>query len=1564
MAITYVGSASAASTSVSLPTFQAGDVALVVATSASMATPVTVPAGWTTISAASNGACGWRVLQPNDTSVGTWTNATAVGVIVYRGVSQVWPLGNGSAANVFTGSTGAVSAQVFTPRDPTEMLVCMGITSGATDIRTASTASTTNRTSGLTATKFGAFDCLGGVSSLEEWTYATTTGVNAAVLLQPATTYPFVADGDTTSGTVTSNSSSWTLTYPTNIGAGDLLVALIACDGSAIPTSGMSSWGINYRGSGANELTVALMAAAGTETGTFAVGLSASEQGSWVIYRIPAGTWSGNTVGSGNTDLSSGQHNLPAYATAAATSASLNPDPPSVDPSEWATANTLWFAVMSADTSRTVSAYPSSPDTFTNTGSLVSGGSNGATLGWARLEQNAASVDPGTFTISNSDDWVAATIAVRPYSSGSFPVAAWLIRTPVATIAVDAVIKATVTGYLPTIQSAPVNSGSDYGIGSSTQRRVAQAFTTPVGTSILLVVDWYPSRVLSPSDSVRVVLYSDSAGLPGAAIQTLGTALGSSLPTATTKRTIYPNLAVSSETTYWLVFERTGSFDDTNYYRVAMDLVTGFSGLRAIDSSGTWSSSTSSDFTFRAWTGAPLRVDAVITGGGGPTTVPGSTTANAILFKTLAPTTTTNAVLFKNSGTKTTTLDAILRKTITPVGGFGAASWKFATIASSATANAVLRKTITPTGGTKADAIKREIFSPTFAASAALRKTLSFGPKADAVLFKAQASSTTANAVRLANSGTRTSSADAIRLVTIIPAGGFAAAAWKFATLAGSLTADAVRLAGSGTLATTAQAITKVIQTVGPKADAVLFGSATGAASVDAVLFKNSGTKTVVADAILLADSGLKTFPVEYEWTSGQVTHSFDLVADAVVSRAVGEMFLANAAIHRVGAGGLTTDAIVLETRAGSTTASAALAKAGAGSFSVSAALRRLGSGSLALDAVLAKTLTGSLTVDAIRWRLALAGFVQDAIIGRTTVGSPPSDAVLLATLGGSLELLAVKAGIFSLDARFAGIFSLDAFLSSGKYGFFVADAWVAGPVYGANQLDAIILGTASGAIQTDAVVLATLAGGAPAAAIVMRETPGTFSTDAVLRASASGALELEAIKHETLAGSTTGDAITLATAIDDALAEAWVQAVIVLAVDVDAHLEPLWGNWSETWDNSVGISTVGGSFSLDAALAASSTSSLSLEAVLLASTLGSAPVDAISLVSQANDFDVAAVVIASRTSDYRLDAVTRATIATGFPLAAVKAGIFDVAAWLAGSFALDAFIRAGQYGFFTADAWLAGPVYGATSVDAVLARSAAGSATLDAITRATVDSSATVDASLAAPSSGAFSLQAIVKASRSATIPLGAVALATVVPQPAPTDALLKTAIQASLGVEAITRATRMVGSATDAVLLSPQGSTFGAAAELGLAHAVASALLDATIRATITAGLPASASLLAGRSGALTLDATTVGATTGLFRLDANITGAGVAGFSIAAVLAASSSGSYGLDASISPLIPVKIGATWSAATISASMTAGTIGATMSASGISSSLTAATISWTPILARHHLFSLDAEVA
>jgi len=216
--------------------------------------------------------------------------------------------------------------------------------------------------------------------------------------------FPTVQTADTQSGTVTSNSTSWTITWPTNLASGDLILLVVATDGNpSLSGSPFGSFVSVQIDSAANHLSFSKKVSDGTETGTWTVLLSASEQGAWRIFRITG--WEGTLGTVFANNASSG-----AVVAVTNNGTDANPDPLSVDPFNWTTENTLWIAATSVDTSRTISVYPLAD---LNTAD-ISGGAGGATLGICMANDTVSSKDPGTFTISTGDDWLTATIAIRP----------------------------------------------------------------------------------------------------------------------------------------------------------------------------------------------------------------------------------------------------------------------------------------------------------------------------------------------------------------------------------------------------------------------------------------------------------------------------------------------------------------------------------------------------------------------------------------------------------------------------------------------------------------------------------------------------------------------------------------------------------------------------------------------------------------------------------------------------------------------------------------------------------------------------------------------------------------------------------------------------------------------------------------------------------------------------------------------------------------------------------------------------------------------------------------------
>lgn len=118
----------------------------------------------------------------------------------------------------------------------------------------------------------------------------------------------------------------------------------------------------------------------------------------------------------------------------AATGASTLPNPPTLTPS-WGAADTLWLVVAGASGAVTASAYPTN---YTDGNDDATSSGTAASIASARRALNAATEDPGTFTISASTNWVAQTLAVRPAAGAAVPAAPTnLVATAVSTTQIN-----------------------------------------------------------------------------------------------------------------------------------------------------------------------------------------------------------------------------------------------------------------------------------------------------------------------------------------------------------------------------------------------------------------------------------------------------------------------------------------------------------------------------------------------------------------------------------------------------------------------------------------------------------------------------------------------------------------------------------------------------------------------------------------------------------------------------------------------------------------------------------------------------------------------------------------------------------------------------------------------------------------------------------------------------------------------------------------------------------------------------------------------------------------------
>lgn len=174
MAISYVGGASAAATSLTLPTHQADDLLLLFAYRSGSTSPPTVPAGWTAIDQGGNNnnsaVIAYRIATASGTTSGTWTNATHISSTAYRSGSGTLAIGthtsNGGSGDILT--YGGITLQ---DADNSSWVAGFGGHRQATNVETAPSGMT-NRTSTATSGESAAHDTNGTVST---WTAQTVT---------------------------------------------------------------------------------------------------------------------------------------------------------------------------------------------------------------------------------------------------------------------------------------------------------------------------------------------------------------------------------------------------------------------------------------------------------------------------------------------------------------------------------------------------------------------------------------------------------------------------------------------------------------------------------------------------------------------------------------------------------------------------------------------------------------------------------------------------------------------------------------------------------------------------------------------------------------------------------------------------------------------------------------------------------------------------------------------------------------------------------------------------------------------------------------------------------------------------------------------------------------------------------------------------------------------------------------------------------------------------------------------------------------------------------------------
>jgi hypothetical protein len=169
--------------------------------------------------------------------------------------------------------------------------------------------------------------------------------------------------------------------------------------------------------------------------------------------------------------------------------------------------------------------------------------------------------------------------------------------------------------YRTAIQQLAANNTANFGnLASLTSH--AQSFT-PGANMDVNEIRVPVLKVLSPVDNVTCAVYSDTgANLPNASIQAADNVYnGANISTTSSWLTFQfaTPVSLTSGTKYWIVLERSGAVDATNYYRLSYTNTSAYAGGGlSSNNAGTWGAeSSTNDLVFQILTETPSALYAV-----------------------------------------------------------------------------------------------------------------------------------------------------------------------------------------------------------------------------------------------------------------------------------------------------------------------------------------------------------------------------------------------------------------------------------------------------------------------------------------------------------------------------------------------------------------------------------------------------------------------------------------------------------------------------------------------------------------------------------------------------------------------------------------------------------------------------------------------------------------------------------------------------------------------------------------------------------------------------------------
>lgn len=212
MAISFIGQAGAAATTVTVPAHAIGDYIVIAAYRTAITAP-TLPAGFKTIVTATGNAnsvrIGYKVATSTSDTSGTWTNATVLNCAVYRGVTGVGR--TGVAGTGAAGTTTAIPTFTLDNKNGKSWVVAFAGSKQATSQGTPLAGATTLRGTQIGTTSDTMLaDTNAGVS-----TFSATTSANGSSVVSAGASFELLSSDNMSTfadpfNALTLNSTFWT----------------------------------------------------------------------------------------------------------------------------------------------------------------------------------------------------------------------------------------------------------------------------------------------------------------------------------------------------------------------------------------------------------------------------------------------------------------------------------------------------------------------------------------------------------------------------------------------------------------------------------------------------------------------------------------------------------------------------------------------------------------------------------------------------------------------------------------------------------------------------------------------------------------------------------------------------------------------------------------------------------------------------------------------------------------------------------------------------------------------------------------------------------------------------------------------------------------------------------------------------------------------------------------------------------------------------------------------------------------------------------------------------------